>query len=115
MVHKYSCHCVPNVPAQEDTGNESALTGNYFDRVKQNSMFNGISVNLNINWECNMPTKKIDTSNPAYQPPKLRIIELAAEEVLGTGCKDQNPPNQLAGLLIQNTICALKFCNNLGS
>ncbi len=48
---------------------------------------------------------KNDREKKEYKKPRLRTIELAAEEVLGTGCKSPSdapltpaaPPNCLAG------------------
>jgi hypothetical protein len=45
-----------------------------------------------------MPHNKEETPRQPYEKPKLRRIELAADEVLSVGCKTANfDPNGVAG------------------
>ena len=50
--------------------------------------------------------KKEEKKNPApsYEKPKLRTIELAAEEVLGAGCKNTIEPGPAAEFCVM-TMC----------
>jgi hypothetical protein len=45
----------------------------------------------------------------AYQKPRLRTIELLAEEVLAVGCKTLNAPGSIPGLPVACTgvVCAM--------
>ena len=54
------------------------------------------------------PTKK---GRKAYQKPEIKVIELAAEEVLSVGCKTQVSPG--VGLPAGN--CILARCSGNGS
>ena len=54
--------------------------------------------------------KQVESNRQAYEKPRLRVITLAAEEVLATGCKTQttgNPTNP--------TSCILLHCAAQGS
>lgn len=44
----------------------------------------------------------------AYEKPRLRVIELAAEEVMGVGCKTTTSPGPI-------TLCNLGTCFTVGS
>ena len=55
------------------------------------------------------PDQQIEKSKQPYQKPKLRTIELAAEEVLAVGCKTVAIPAPLGATCIANT------CSTLGS
>ncbi len=44
----------------------------------------------------------------AYEKPRLRIIELAAEEVMGIGCKTTTSPGPV-------TLCNTGTCFTIGS
>lgn len=47
-------------------------------------------------------------SKKAYEKPRLRVIELAAEEVMGVGCKTLTSVGPL-------TLCNVLNCFNTGS
>ena len=47
-------------------------------------------------------------SKQPYEKPKLRTIELAAEEVMGVGCKTVTSPGPI-------TFCNLGTCFTVGS
>ena len=49
-----------------------------------------------------------EASRQPYEKPRLRMIELVAEEVLGVGCKTNVSPGP-------KTICADKQCHAVGS
>ena len=54
------------------------------------------------------PDQTKENKKRAYEKPRLRTIELAAEEVLSIGCKtDANPM-----LGVNNLGCVLSFCAN---
>ena len=46
-----------------------------------------------------------------YQKPKLKVIELAAEESLASGCKLSNFPTTIAN----GGTCTLPYCAQIGS
>jgi hypothetical protein len=46
-----------------------------------------------------------------YEKPKLRIIELAAEEVLAVGCKTFSGGSAVSG----GPTCMIRHCAGLGS
>lgn len=48
------------------------------------------------------------TSKQAYEKPKLRVIELVAEEVMGIGCKTGSAS-------AFNSVCSVQFCSVIGS
>jgi hypothetical protein len=48
-----------------------------------------------------------------YEKPRLRVIELAAEEVLGTSCKANPTVNAKAGQIVPK--CGTPACSALGS
>jgi hypothetical protein len=51
--------------------------------------------------------------NQAYEKPRLRVIELAAEEVLGAGCKINASSNAKIGQFLRG--CSLTSnCRNSG-
>jgi hypothetical protein len=57
-----------------------------------------------------------DTENPQpskapYDPPRLRTIELAADEVLATGCKTAGGGGTVPGPIP----CSANGCVNIGS
>jgi hypothetical protein len=54
--------------------------------------------------------KKVKKTCP-YEKPKLRIIELAAEEVLGIGCKTFASGSAVGG----GPTCMIRHCAGLGS
>ncbi len=54
------------------------------------------------------PDKKLKKTRP-YEKPRLRIIELAAEEVLAIGCKTSSSSALLA------PTCTANRCVGLGS
>ena len=56
-----------------------------------------------------MPNK--DNNKQSYEKPKLRMIELAADEVMATGCKTLGP----AGSLKNGLPCASNQCSVKGS
>jgi hypothetical protein len=55
-----------------------------------------------------MQQKKDKTPKRAYEKPRLRIIELAAEEILAVGCKTApgNPSGKL-GSGCTNPLCSI--------
>ena len=55
--------------------------------------------------------KKINDSVRAYEKPKLRIIELAADEVLAVGCKTQG--RTASGSVAPP--CWIRLCSAKGS
>jgi hypothetical protein len=57
-----------------------------------------------------MQDKKDKEKKQAYEKPKLRVIELLAEEVLGIGCKTSWSGPGLAG-----RGCSLGGCSRPGS
>lgn len=54
--------------------------------------------------------KKSDCSVPKYEKPKLRIIDLAADEVLAVGCKQQ-----YSGSARSSSPCVAVPCGYKGS
>jgi hypothetical protein len=53
------------------------------------------------------PDQTKENKKRAYEKPRLRMIELAAEEVLAVGCKtDANPTSGTSGLG-----CIMTFCS----
>jgi hypothetical protein len=50
------------------------------------------------------------TSKKRYQKPRLRIIEMASEEVLAIGCKLAD-----GGFDVGATPCIANFCTEVGS
>jgi hypothetical protein len=55
-------------------------------------------------------TQKIVTSKKKYEKPRLRIIEMASEEVLAIGCKLAD-----GGFDVGATPCIANFCTEVGS
>lgn len=54
-----------------------------------------------------MPHKKEDAVRQPYEKPELRLIELAAEEVLAIGCKSSfGDPSGVAGNGCTTGICS---------
>lgn len=47
-------------------------------------------------------------SKQTYEKPRLRVIELVAEEVMGVGCKTATGPGPV-------TLCATGACFDTGS
>ncbi len=47
-------------------------------------------------------------SKQAYEKPRLRVIELVAEEVMGVGCKTASVP-------AVTSVCAALACSLIGS
>ena len=59
-----------------------------------------------------MESEKIDADNrQEYEKPRLRIIELAAEEVMAGGCKTQNGTSRGWN----GNPCAFRSCVLIGS
>jgi hypothetical protein len=54
-----------------------------------------------------MPHERIEKGERPYEKPKLRIIELAAEEVLTVGCKTRfTDPKGVAGSGCMSGVCS---------
>jgi len=53
--------------------------------------------------------KKSEGTVRTYEKPELRVIELAADEVLAVGCKTQSKPAS------SGTPCWIRFCSYKGS
>lgn len=59
--------------------------------------------------ELRMKNKNNEIKNKqAYEKPRLRVIELVAEEVMGVGCKTASGPGPV-------TLCAAGTCSLPGS
>ena len=54
-------------------------------------------------------SQKNEKKKRAYQKPRLRTIELLAEEVLAVGCKTLNAPGTIPGVPVGcfGVICAM--------
>jgi hypothetical protein len=57
--------------------------------------------------EIDMQQEKDKSPKQAYEKPRLRVIELAAEEILAVGCKTS--PGNFSGKLGQG--CANPLCS----
>ncbi len=57
-----------------------------------------------------MEAEKEKKSRKTYEKPRLRVIELAAEEVLGVGCKSAS-----GGFARGAAVCMFSTCAGAGS
>jgi hypothetical protein len=59
-----------------------------------------------------MQHRNENTFKKIYEKPRLRVIELSAEEVLGVSCKANPTVDAKAGTLIHK--CGLPACSSSG-